>query len=181
MLSYQAMGVLQARQWLGGRTTDSPAGTRQMTTLKKLPQAAPQRAAAIQPKGPDQRFSKNSASVTGPLYHLGPLNAPILHVDPWFRYGLPRPPLLAKMRAMLTTTPRRGAPGRTSSLLLMAALLMALSAVGGREAVPLPLLLAHRELRPLDNFLDHYVRSVRGHLRSRKLEEGWLDDLDDLD
>jgi hypothetical protein len=60
-------------------------------------------------------------------------------------------------------------------------LLMALSAVGGREAVPLPLLLAHRELRPLDGFLNHYALSVRGHLRSRKLEHGWLDGLDDLD
>lgn len=63
----------------------------------------------------------------------------------------------------------------------VAGLLMALSAVGGREAVPLPLLLAHRELRPLDGFLNHYALSVRGHLRSRKLEQGWLDGLDDLD
>jgi hypothetical protein len=63
----------------------------------------------------------------------------------------------------------------------VAGLLMALSAVGGREAVPLPLLLAHRELRPLDGFLNHYALSVRGHLRSRKLEQGWLDGFDDLD
>jgi len=76
-----------------------------------------------------------------------------------------------------------GAPDQWTreSLDRVAGLLMALSAVGGREAVPLPLLLAHRELRPLDNFLRHYVLSVRGHLRSRKLEQGWLDDLDDLD
>lgn len=63
----------------------------------------------------------------------------------------------------------------------VAGLLMALSSVGGREAVPLPLLLAERELRPLSGFLKHYALSVRGHLRSRKLEQGWLDGLDDLD
>jgi hypothetical protein len=63
----------------------------------------------------------------------------------------------------------------------VAGLLMALSAVGGREATPLPLLLADRELRPLDGFLNHYAHQVRGHLRSRKLEQGWLDGLNDLD
>jgi hypothetical protein len=63
----------------------------------------------------------------------------------------------------------------------VAGLLMALSAVGGRQAIPLPLLLAARELRPLDGFLKHYVSQVRGHLCSRKLEKGWLDGLDDLD
>lgn len=63
----------------------------------------------------------------------------------------------------------------------VAGLLMGLSAVGGREAVPLPLLLAQRELRPLDGFLKNYALSVRGHLRSRKLEQGWLGGLDDLD
>lgn len=63
----------------------------------------------------------------------------------------------------------------------VAGLLMALSAVGGREAVPLPLLLANRELSPLNNFIKHYALQVRDHLRSRKLEAGWLEDLDDLD
>ena len=63
----------------------------------------------------------------------------------------------------------------------VAALLMAMSAIGGRQAQPLPLLLADRELAPLGNFLEHYARQVRHHLRSRKLEEGWLDGLDELD
>ncbi len=63
----------------------------------------------------------------------------------------------------------------------VAGLLMALSAVGGREALPLPILLAERELRPLDSFLKHYALQVRGHLRSRKLETVWLEGLNDLD
>jgi hypothetical protein len=63
----------------------------------------------------------------------------------------------------------------------VAGLLMSLSAVGGREALPLPILLAERELRPLDNFLKHYALQVRGHLRSRKLESAWLEGLTDLD
>jgi hypothetical protein len=63
----------------------------------------------------------------------------------------------------------------------VAGLLMAMSAVGGREAVPLPILLAERELQPLRGFLDNYGSQVRGHLRGRKLEQGWLEGLDDLD
>jgi hypothetical protein len=63
----------------------------------------------------------------------------------------------------------------------LASLLMAMSAVGGRQAEPLPLLLAERELAPLGAFLEDYARKVRQHLRSRKLEEGWLEGLDELD
>jgi len=63
----------------------------------------------------------------------------------------------------------------------VAGLLMAMSAIGGRQAEPLPLLLANRELAPLSSFLEHYARQVRHHLRSRKLEEGWLNELDELD
>lgn len=63
----------------------------------------------------------------------------------------------------------------------VAGLLMAMSAIGGRQAQPLPLLLAERELAPLGGFLEHYAREVRHHLRSRKLEEGWLAGLDELD
>ena len=58
---------------------------------------------------------------------------------------------------------------------------MAMSAIGGQQAQPLPLLLAERELAPLAGFLEHYAREVRHHIRSRKLEEGWLDGLDELD
>ena len=63
----------------------------------------------------------------------------------------------------------------------VAGLLMAMSAIGGQQAQPLPLLLAERELAPLSSFLEHYARQVRQHLSSRKLEEGWLDGLDELD
>lgn len=63
----------------------------------------------------------------------------------------------------------------------VAGLLMAMSAIGGRQAQPLPLLLAERELAPLKGFLESYARGVRHHLRSRKLEEGWLEGLDELD
>ncbi len=63
----------------------------------------------------------------------------------------------------------------------VAGMLMAMSAIGGRQAEPLPLLLANRELAPLSSFLENYARQVRHHLRSRKLEEGWLDGLDELD
>ncbi len=63
----------------------------------------------------------------------------------------------------------------------VAGLLMAMSAIGGRQAQPLPLLLAERELAPLSSFLENYSRQVRQHLSSRKLEDGWLDGLDELD
>ena len=63
----------------------------------------------------------------------------------------------------------------------VAGLLMAMSAIGGKQAVPLPLLLANRELTPLGSFLENFARQVRQHLHSRKLEDGWLDGLDELD
>lgn len=63
----------------------------------------------------------------------------------------------------------------------VAGLLMAMSSIGGRQAQPLPLLLANRELAPLSSFLENYARQVRLHLRSRKLEDGWLNGLDELD
>ena len=44
------MGAPQLPQREAGRTTDSPRGTRAMTTLKKLPQTAPNSpAAAVRP------------------------------------------------------------------------------------------------------------------------------------
>lgn len=69
----------------------------------------------------------------------------------------------------------------TRDLDRLAGLLMAMSAVGGRQAEPLPILLARQELRPLPGFLEHYAHQVRTHLRSRKLEKGWLEGLDELD
>jgi hypothetical protein len=63
----------------------------------------------------------------------------------------------------------------------IAGLLMAMSAIGGQKAEPLPLLLARRELRPLKGFLQRYALEVRHLLRSREIESGWLEGLDELD
>ncbi len=51
MLSYQEMGVPQPGQRDRGRTTDSPAGTRAMTTFRKLPTTAPTTTAQPAAKG----------------------------------------------------------------------------------------------------------------------------------
>jgi hypothetical protein len=76
-----------------------------------------------------------------------------------------------------------GSPERWTARALdrVAGLLMGMSAIGGRQAEPLPILLARRELRPLPGFLEHYARQVRAHLHHRKLEAGWLEGLDELD
>lgn len=63
----------------------------------------------------------------------------------------------------------------------IAGLLMAMSGIGGRHSETLPLLLARRELRPLENYLKSYALEVRQHLLSRKIEQRWLDGLDELD
>src|SRR4051794_25476398 len=47
MLSRALMRVLQRGQGEGGETIDSPRGTRQMTTLRKLPTQAPKSAAYV--------------------------------------------------------------------------------------------------------------------------------------
>lgn len=60
--------------------------------------------------------------------------------------------------------------------------LMALTALGGKKAEPLPVYLSKRELgRPLDVFLQNYAREVHSYLRNRKLEENWLSDFDDFE
>src|SRR5690554_124248 len=41
ILSYQRIPASHRGQWLGGCTTESPAGTRKMTTFRKLPTTAP--------------------------------------------------------------------------------------------------------------------------------------------
>lgn len=63
----------------------------------------------------------------------------------------------------------------------IAGLLTTMNAIGGPKAKPLPLMLAERELQPLGPFLLNYVHEVKAHIRSGKLERGWLDDLDALD
>lgn len=59
--------------------------------------------------------------------------------------------------------------------------LLALSAVGGLRANPLPLSLAARRLTPLKPFLINFAREVHAQLRSRRIENTWLQDLDALD
>jgi hypothetical protein len=57
-------------------------------------------------------------------------------------------------------------------------LTMALTAVGGSAATPLPVQLAERELGALGPFLEHYSRSVAGELKRRDIESIWLSDFD---
>lgn len=55
---------------------------------------------------------------------------------------------------------------------------MALTAVGGAAATPLPVQLAERELTALGPFLEHYSRSVATELKRREIEGIWLSDFD---
>jgi hypothetical protein len=68
-----------------------------------------------------------------------------------------------------------------SDLDRVAGLLMAMSAIGGERAEPLPIMLANRELTPLEPFLESYAREVSHHMRNRTLEQEWLGGLDELD
>lgn len=76
-----------------------------------------------------------------------------------------------------------GPPERLSASALdrIAGVLMSLSAVGGERAEPLPLMLAERELKPLEPFLQNYAMEIRQHLRNRTLEQEWLTNLEELD
>src|SRR5579863_3701880 len=60
MLSAARMGAPQLPQRDPGRTTDSPRGTRAMTTLKKLPQTAPNSPATAVAQGDDRRKARLS-------------------------------------------------------------------------------------------------------------------------
>lgn len=57
-------------------------------------------------------------------------------------------------------------------------LTMALTAVGGAAATPLPVQLAERELSALGPFLEHYSRSVAREMKRREIESIWLSDFD---
>ena len=57
-------------------------------------------------------------------------------------------------------------------------LTMALTAVGGTAATPMPMQLAECELNALRPFLEHYSRSVAGELKRRDIESIWLSDFD---
>lgn len=87
-------------------------------------------------------------------------------------------------RAGQTTEPRLlqlvgDAPAWTSAAIdEIVGLTMALTAVGGAAATPLPVQLAERELTALGPFLEHYSRSVANELKRREIESIWLSDFD---
>ena len=87
-------------------------------------------------------------------------------------------------RAGQTTEPRLmqlvgDAPAWTAEAIdEIVGLTMALTAVGGSAATPLPVQLAERELTALGPFLEHYGRSVAGELKRRDIESIWLSDFD---
>lgn len=87
-------------------------------------------------------------------------------------------------RAGQTTAPRLmqlvgDAPAWTTAAIdEIVGMTMALTAVGGAAATPLPVQLAERELGALGPFLEHYSRSVAGELKRRDIESLWLSDFD---
>lgn len=87
-------------------------------------------------------------------------------------------------RAGQTTEPRLmqfvgDAPAWTTETIdEIVGLTMALTAVGGTAATPLPVQLAECELNALGPFLEHYSRSVAGELNRRDIERIWLSDFD---
>jgi hypothetical protein len=87
-------------------------------------------------------------------------------------------------RAGQTTEPRLmqlvgDAPAWTTEAIdEVVGMTMALTAVGGAEATPLPVQLAARELTALGPFVEHYSRSVAGELKRREIENIWLSDFD---
>lgn len=65
------------------------------------------------------------------------------------------------------------------SLDKVCAVTMALTAVGGADALPIPIQMAARELMALDNFLIMYGRGVAKEIKSRDIENVWFSDLDE--
>ncbi|HVA48996.1 MAG TPA: hypothetical protein VNH11_21720 [Pirellulales bacterium] len=57
---------------------------------------------------------------------------------------------------------------------------MALTVVAGRQAWPLPVQLAERELNALDGFLKHYRHCLHEEMKSKEIEDVWLSELDEL-
>lgn len=58
--------------------------------------------------------------------------------------------------------------------------LMALTVTGGRQAWPIPIQLAARELQSLDGFIEHYRAGVHGEMKNKSIEDVWLSEIDDL-
>jgi len=63
---------------------------------------------------------------------------------------------------------------------LIAGNVMALTATGGEKALPFPIQLAQRELSALDHFLENYRRGIAHEMRSRRIEDAWLEELDNF-
>jgi len=57
---------------------------------------------------------------------------------------------------------------------------MALTSTGGEKALPFPIQLAQRELRTLEHFLENYRRGIAQEMRNRRIEDAWLEELDDF-
>jgi hypothetical protein len=57
--------------------------------------------------------------------------------------------------------------------------LMALTVAGGKQAWPMPIQLAARELASLDGFIEHYRAGVHAEMKKRSIEDVWLSDMDD--
>jgi hypothetical protein len=62
----------------------------------------------------------------------------------------------------------------------LAAQVMAITSIGGRRALPLPIQLAAREQRALDQFIEYYSRSLKEQIRRREVEDLWLSDIDEF-
>jgi hypothetical protein len=57
---------------------------------------------------------------------------------------------------------------------------MAITALGGAKAIPLPIQLAAHEQRALDQFIEYYARSVKDQIRRKEVEDLWLSDMDEI-
>jgi hypothetical protein len=58
--------------------------------------------------------------------------------------------------------------------------LMALTVAGGKQAWPIPVQLAARELTSLDRFLLHYRSGIHSEMQKKNIENVWLSEIDDL-
>lgn len=72
-------------------------------------------------------------------------------------------------------------PGwQVSDLDRLVGAVMALTVVAGKQAWPLPIQLADRELNSLDGFLKHYQHCLHEEMKSKQIEDVWLSELDEL-
>jgi hypothetical protein len=73
------------------------------------------------------------------------------------------------------------APGWDAAAIdLITGHVMALTATGGEKALPFPIQLAQRKLKALEHFLENYRRGIAQEMRSRRIEDAWLEELDEF-